>query len=156
MLPFEERRPTPDPTTLTTQQLTMAVAAQRDLFETRLDVVNVRFSERLASIDKIFAERSTAVSKADVATGDAIKQLEALFQTAIGGLTTQVNDLKSRLDKGEGSGLGHKGAVDDYRYERKDHREVERENRGVVFGVTGIVISVSATIVAIFGHFMSK
>ncbi len=44
-----------------------------------------------------------AIGKSEGATSEAIKQGQTLFQTGLQSLTNQVNDLKSRLDKGEGS-----------------------------------------------------
>ena len=46
-----------------------------------------------------------AISKSEAATAEAIKQGQTLFQTGLSSLTNQVTDLKSRLDKGEGSRL---------------------------------------------------
>jgi hypothetical protein len=43
-----------------------------------------------------------AISKSEAATAEAIKQGQALFQTSISALTAQINELKSRLDRGEG------------------------------------------------------
>jgi hypothetical protein len=49
-----------------------------------------------------------AIDKSEKSTIEALKQLQTLFQTAMSASTTQINDLKSRLDKGEGrtTGLG--------------------------------------------------
>ena len=44
-----------------------------------------------------------AIGKSEGATSEAIKLGQTLFQTGLNSLTAQVNDLKSRLDKGEGS-----------------------------------------------------
>jgi hypothetical protein len=44
-----------------------------------------------------------AISKSETATSESIKQGQTLFQTGLNSLILQVNDLKSRLDKGEGS-----------------------------------------------------
>jgi hypothetical protein len=97
---------------------------------------------------------AAAIAKAETATSESIKQLQALFQTSIGGLTTQILDLKSRLDKGEGGESRHSVDVADVRHARWDLREEKAEGRGVVFGIIGITISLAAVIVAIFGHFM--
>jgi hypothetical protein len=43
-----------------------------------------------------------AIDKSEKSTIESIKQLQTLFQTAMAALTIQINDVKSRLDKGEG------------------------------------------------------
>jgi len=45
---------------------------------------------------------SAAIAKSEGSTAESIKQLQTLFQTTIAGLSAQVLDVKSRLDKGEG------------------------------------------------------
>lgn len=92
---------------------------------------------------------SLAITKSDVATADSIKQLQILFQTAISGLNTQVLDVKSRLDKGEGQGLGKITATDDYRYEQGARREQSVDNRGLVFGIVGSVIGFGALLITL-------
>jgi hypothetical protein len=93
---------------------------------------------------------SAAIAKAETATNESLKQLQVLFQTSIGALQTAQNDIKSRIDKGEASGVGHKIAVDDYRYEHKNVREEAGESRALFFGVIGIAIGLSAMIITIF------
>lgn len=46
---------------------------------------------------------SLAIDKSERATIESIKSLQTLFQTAIAAITANMQDLKSRLDKGEGS-----------------------------------------------------
>lgn len=203
-------RPVPDPTVMTTMQLTGAITAQRDLFETRLTAIDKaitilqqltgssptsgevwsvhetklfnieknldhksvetatgihhlrdllhekiesleravhnRFIERDKRAEQLSAANVTAVNaawlaqkeaitKSEVATADSIKQLQALFQTAISGLSTQVLDVKSRLDKGEGQGVGGRVALEDNRAEKQD-------SSARMFAVIAIVVSV--------------
>lgn len=228
-------RPIPDPTVMTTQQLSSAIASQRDLVETRLsamdkaivllqDIANrsptiaevwgiheTRFdsiekrldhkyietstdinhlrdlhTERMNGLEKRmenqFTERdkrfeqlsltssasiiaslqaqkdaanetqkssSLAITKSEIATADSIKQLQALLQTAISGLNTQVLDIKSRLDKGEGQGLGKITATDDYRYEQGARREQTVDSRGLIFGIVGSVIGFGALLITL-------
>lgn len=228
-------RPIPDPTIMTTQQLSSAITAQRDLVETRLaamdkaivllqdianrsptvaevwgihqirieglenrldhkytetstDISHLRdlHKERIDGLEKRmdnqFIERdkrfeqlsltssasiiaslqaqkdaanetqktsSLAITKSEIATADSIKQLQILFQTAISGLNTQVLDVKSRLDKGEGQGLGKLTATDDYRYEQGARREQSVDNRGLVFGIVGSVIGFGALLITL-------
>lgn len=63
---------------------------------------------------------AAAISKAEKATSESITQLQTLFQTSIAGLSTQISDVKSRLDKGEGSGVGHRVAIEDNRIDKHD------------------------------------
>jgi len=43
-----------------------------------------------------------AIAKSETSTSEAIKALRTTFDVAIGGLTDRYNDIKSRLDRGEG------------------------------------------------------
>jgi hypothetical protein len=95
---------------------------------------------------------SMAIAKAETATAESIKQLQTLFQTSIGALNLQVQDVKSRLDKGEGGVVGHHSAVEDQRYERKDTREDLRDNRGLLFGIIGVVLGFVALVVGVMPH----
>jgi hypothetical protein len=45
---------------------------------------------------------ATAIAKSEAATTESIRQLTMLFQTSIAALSTQVQEVKSRLDRGEG------------------------------------------------------
>lgn len=92
---------------------------------------------------------SVAIAKAEAATSESINQLKVLFQTSISALNTQILDVKSRLDKGEGGAVGTIAAVADHRYTRKDEREESRENRGLVFGIVGVAIGLAALIITI-------
>jgi hypothetical protein len=97
---------------------------------------------------------SAAIAKSEAATGESIKQLQTLFQTSIAGLSNRIDDVKSRLDKGEGSGLGSREAVLDHRWEKRDNREETVSYRGALYGIIGIVIAIGSFTVAVFGHFM--
>lgn len=85
-----------------------------------------------------------AIAKAEVATADSIKQLQTLFQTAIGGLTTQVSDVKSRMDKGEAGLLVSKEAKVDYREDRHQDRSFAFNTLGAVLGAGALIISLMA------------
>ena len=100
---------------------------------------------------------AAAIAKAETATSESIKQLQALFQTSIAGLSTQILDVKSRLDKGEGSTLGTREARVDYRDERTERHFQTVDNRGLIFGVTGAVFGLLAVLIAaisLMSHFM--
>ena len=92
---------------------------------------------------------AAAIAKSETSTSESIKQLQALFQTSIGGLTTQLLDLKSRLDKGEGQGVGKVNATDDYRYEQGVRRVETTDNRGLIFGIVGSVIGFGALLITL-------
>lgn len=85
-----------------------------------------------------------AIAKAEVATAESIKQLQTLFQTAIGGLTTQVADVKSRLDKGEAGMLSTKEAKVDFREDRHQDRSMTFNSIGTFLGVGALLISIMA------------
>lgn len=85
-----------------------------------------------------------AIAKAETATSESIKQLQVLFQTSISALNTQILDVKSRLDKGEGAGVGRGAATDDYRYEQGARREAITNNHGLVFGIIGSIVGAGA------------
>jgi hypothetical protein len=88
---------------------------------------------------------AASVTKQEVAFTKLLDQNQALFQTSMSALTTQLNDLKSRLDKGEGQGAGR-------HEERSDARNLSTDNRGLVFGVIGAAIGASALILTILNH----
>jgi hypothetical protein len=159
--------PVPDPTILTTQQLTREIAASREIIETRLDgmdtatrlnkeqvdkipcmiddkvnklrvLVEEKFTgvmEKFSSIATQFKERdiraereardnkvavdaafaaqkeaaakqdeanAKAIEKSERATAETIKTNQELSLSKIDALTNQMNDLKGRLDRGEG------------------------------------------------------
>ena len=52
------------------------------------------------------SSNSIAIAKSESSTVESLKQLQTIFQTALASTTTQINDLKSRLDKGEGRSTG--------------------------------------------------
>jgi hypothetical protein len=71
---------------------------------------------------------SIAIAKSESSTVESIKQLQTLFNSAIDGLNDKVNDVKSRLDRGEGrtNGIG--------------------DSWGVVVGLGGLVIAAVAVV----------
>jgi hypothetical protein len=213
-----DSRPVPDPTTLTTQQLSAAIAGLRDVFEVRLkgmdkaidllqetssrsptlaeiwarhdekfiassaalkgerdisDQKFLRVDQQFIQIEKLAAQlkiagdtavaaalqaqkeaageqtksSAAAISKSEAATGESIKQLQTLFNTSISGLVTQIADLKSRLDKGEGGQAGQTTARADVRTEAAD-------SRGQAFGIIGVATSVMAMVLVVLLHFL--
>lgn len=69
---------------------------------------------------------AASVTKQEAAFTKLLDQNQTLFQTAMSALTTQLNDVKSRLDKGEGQSSG------------------SRDVWGWVFGAAGIGVAVAA------------
>lgn len=79
---------------------------------------------------------SIAIAKSESSTVESIKQLQTLFNSAIDGLNDKVNDVKSRLDRGEGGNSAS--------------REVRKDNRdgiGMIVGAVGVVIAFTALMV---------
>jgi hypothetical protein len=201
-----EWRPVPDPTVLTTQQLSVAIAAQRDLFETRIEAMDTavkllqenanrsptigevyaRFEERFIRIDQSFVERdkrtdqltlasstaiaaalqaqkeaagesqkssSAAIAKAETATSESIKQLQVLFQTSIAALSTQILDVKSRLDKGEGQGVGRLDVNTEIRGDRQDRYYKASENSGYIAIAISVIAVAASVMVSFLVHF---
>ena len=145
--------PVPDPTILTTQQLTMSIAASREIIETRLDAMDTATrlnkeatdkipdiiksvvcnleklqNEKFEGVEKQFVERDTrndkiaelnqkaldaalqaakeAAGKTELSFTKQIADLTEQFNTKNEALDVRVNDLKGRLDKGEGTTSG--------------------------------------------------
>jgi TolA-binding protein len=92
-----------------------------------------------------------AIAKSETSTSEAIKALTTTFQVAISALTDRYNDLKSRLDRGEG-----KSSQSDPAIERMNALLIElsnksREGAGHTAGVsqsTGLLIAVAGLVVA--------
>src|ERR1700722_3754137 len=96
----------------------------RELHGEKFNSINTQFNEvdkrttQLSTADKTAAaaalqaakeavgaqntSNSTAIAKSETATVAAIKQLQPLFNTANAATNDKINDLKSRLDRGEG------------------------------------------------------
>lgn len=97
---------------------------RRIAFDTRFAAIDIRFGERdkrseqLTLADKtavaaalqaakemVGAQNTSnniAIAKSEASTAESIKQLQTLFTTANSALTVRVDELKGRLDRGEG------------------------------------------------------
>ncbi len=175
--------PVPDPTILTTQQLVAAIAASREILETRLDAMDtatelnkeatdkipnmIRFAvesleklhnEKFNGVEKQFSERdsrSVTVSELNQKALDAalqaakeaagktelsfIKQISDLteqFNTQNKAMDVRVNDLKGRLDRGEGG-----------------HTE-KQETRGQSNWIIGLVVVATIQIIGVILLFL--
>jgi hypothetical protein len=82
-----------------TDQLTLAAQT----------AVSAAFAAQKEAVAEQNKSNSLAINKSENATAESIKQLQTLFQSAVGGLTDKINDVKSRLDRGEGI---HRGTTD--------------------------------------------
>ena len=169
--------PVPDPTVLTTQQLSLGLAALREILETRLDAMDTAtelnkqatdkiplmiksavdslkelHDERFSGVEKQFKERDTrteqsskdskvavdaALQAAKEAVGEqnkssalAIAKSEASTNKQLEALDEKINDIKGRLDRGEGGSTQ------------------EHESRGQSNWLIGAVLSGIAIIVA--------
>lgn len=193
--------PVPDPTILTTQQLTREIAASREIIETRLDAMDTatelnkqatdkipgmiddktcqlrklfdeKFGtvmEKFRSIETQFKERDTrteqsskdskvavdaalqaakeavgeqnksnalAIAKSETAFTKQLDQIGTLITTTNKALDEKINDLKGRLDRGEGQ------------------KAQAVENKGQANWLIGVVLAVVAIIVALASFFV--
>jgi len=153
-----------------------ALKGMNDISDQRFIRIDQQFSERDKRTDQLTLASSTAIAaalqaqkeaagetqkssalaiaKSEGSTIENIKQLQALFQTSIAGLSTQILDVKSRLDKGEGGNTGHAAARIEYRDQQSDKRNDTTDGRGFVFGVTGMVIGIGALVLTVITHVM--
>lgn len=111
-----DKQPKPD----VLQERTIAL---RELIMERFQTDSVKFveldkrTEALTAagkiaIDAAFKAQQEAASKQESQFTKQIDQSRELLQTSIGALTGQLNDLKSRLDRGEGSDRGIDKQID--------------------------------------------
>lgn len=130
--------PIPDPTVLTTEQsnrlreeMRREISHVMELADEKLFTVNLRISEiekRAKDLDEARAlalaaalqaakeavgeqnrSNTTAIGKSEAATEKSIQELRDTFNAAIGATNGKIDDITSRLDRGEG---GHTGAAD--------------------------------------------
>jgi transcriptional regulator NrdR family protein len=82
---------------------------------------------------------SIAIAKSESSTVESIRQLQALFTSAIAAVNEKINDLRSRIDRGDGNTTGSSDARTHYREERTDQR-------GLIFGIVGAVLGCAALV----------
>jgi len=157
MIEAREIRPDPDPTVRTIEQSQRETANLKELLQGKIVALQELIFEKFAGVSTQFAMRDTAltaafkaaqdavteqnkssalaISKSEASTVESIKQLQVLFQTANQATNEKIDDLKSRLDKGEGrtKGLG--------------------DGWGYVVAVCAAVWAIAATIELISRHF---
>jgi uncharacterized protein YyaL (SSP411 family) len=96
-----------------------------------------------------------AIAKSETSTSEAIKALTTTFNVSISGLTNLYNDLKGRLDRGEGKSAvmdpalsaninALAAAVADLRSARDQHsggEKVATDNNARLMGIAGLSIA---------------
>ena len=92
-----------------------------------------------------------AIAKSELSTSEAIKSLTTTFNVAIGGLTDRYNDLKGRLDRGEGKSSQSDPAIDRMNALLIELSNKSSEGAGHAAGIsqsTGLLIAVAGLVVA--------
>ena len=84
---------------------------------------------------------SIAIAKSESSTVESIRQLQALFSTANEAMNEKINDVRSRLDRGEaGAGVG-----------REKGRDI-RDNIAVIISVLAVFAAMGSFIVGYVHH----
>jgi hypothetical protein len=147
-------------------QLIMAQLSRSDSVSAeRFERIDVQFTERDKRTEQLSLASSTAIAaalqaakeavgeqnrssalaiaKSENSTTEALRQLQTLFQTASKGTDDKINDLKGRLDRGEGLQIGT----------REQHVD-QRTNTGqmiataVMFsGLLSVIIAIAALLI---------
>jgi hypothetical protein len=86
---------------------------------------------------------AAAIAKSENATSESIKQLQTLFQTSQAGLSTQILDVKSRLDKGEGGSASGRTAFE-------DRRDEKSSSSTRTFAIVAVVVSMFVGVVELW------
>lgn len=156
----------PDPSLLTTEQLLRETQSLKELVGSQLEGMEGVFVERFESINTQFqlierqrveqktdtsdavsaalAAAKEAVTKNEEQTKDALSALQATLTTAIGGLETQLNDLKDRVTKVEST---RQGAAE----QRTEQRAVGTEKREVSSHTTTLIV-VAIAVLGFLGY----
>lgn len=95
------------------------------------------------AIDAAFKAQQEAASKQEAQFTKLIDQTRELMQTSMSGMQNQINDLKSRLDKGEGAGHGRDAQV------LVTNRGEDRTTQYVAFAFSGIMALIAIGTLAI-------
>lgn len=180
--------PVPDPTILTTQQLVAAIAAVREIIETRLDAMDTAtninktatdkipslicdkvaaleklHNEKFDGVEKQFKERDErqtvtselnqkaldaalqaakeAAGKTELSFTKQIADLTGQFNTQNEAMNVRVNDVKARLDRGEGTTL-----------ETKETKSQNNFIVGLFVTICLALLSNAVTLIYVFTH----
>ena len=123
--------PVPDPTTLTTAQLYREIHTLRELIEKSLN------SADSLSLEK-FAGRDLALTAALAAASAAVAKSEAFTTKQIEAIGIRIEDLKERLDRGDGSVLG-----------RNFGRTMGDRAANFIFAIIGAITGIAGLIIAL-------
>ncbi len=93
------------------------------------------------------ASNSIAISKSENSTAESIKQLQTLFTTANTSMDEKINDVKSRLDRGEGGAASARDTRQDVRETSKD----SRDHLSLIVSVIAVVAAISIPILLRLG-----
>lgn len=89
---------------------------------------------------------SIAIAKSESSTVESIRQLQTLFNSAIAAVNDKLNDVRSRIDRGDGNTSGQSIAHIGNREERTD-------SRSLVFSLVSAGLALSALLVTVIFHF---
>jgi hypothetical protein len=81
---------------------------------------------------------TTAIAKSETAVSEQIKQMQVTFETGLRSTNEKIDDIKSRLDKGEGGSIGSSGARTEYRLDR-----------GMFIQTATVAVAVSVGVIAL-------
>lgn len=115
-----DRRPVPDPTLLTTAAVTREIGHLREFIEEKFRGVQTQFDEKQRALDAALAAQKEAVGKSEES---ASKQFDSI--------RIEINDLKDRQNRSEGSGAG-----------RQDSGKLLFAVIGAVIGLLGVALAV--------------
>lgn len=97
--PFRERRPSPDPTALTTAALEREVAAIRELFMALLSGMDSKITTRLEANDKAIALIQHAADRIPTEVQLAVMHLQSLHEERFRSIDIQLHDRDVRADE---------------------------------------------------------
>ena len=134
--------PIPDPTLLTTQQLTTTVMSLRELVEEKIDSllrlheqkfsgIATQFSERDIRATQTTEDQKKAVEAAFAAAKEAVAKSEISTKENLKALDEKVNDLRDRLTRLEGRDAGTSRA-----------QEASHWNIGTIISLIALVLVV--------------
>ena len=94
-----DRRPIPDPTVLTTQQLQREIQALRDILNTRIDAVQDQLHVRLSAMDKAMEVATAIVTHTPTEIDKQILHLKELHDAKFAAIDRQFENRDSRAEQ---------------------------------------------------------
>lgn len=98
---YEESRPVPDPTALTTDQLLKAVAALRELTESKIEGEVGKIEARLDAADKAIELVKTIADRLPLTICEKVAALEKLHDGKFDGIATQFKERDTRTERSD-------------------------------------------------------